>query len=99
MTIRFSVGQQVSVRRAFPPGHVRTPYFARGKTGVVDAIVGTYHNPEELAYGIYDGAPLPLYQVRFRQTDLWPGYDGSPGDTTIIDIYENWLEPTKGGQA
>lgn len=98
MTKRYSVGQHVRVRRAYPPGHVRTPYFARGKTGVVDAIAGTYHNPEELAYGAYDGALLPLYRVRFQQTDLWPDYDGPPGDTAIIDIYENWLEPAEGGQ-
>jgi hypothetical protein len=29
---------------------------------------------------------------------LWPGYDGSAKDTTIVDIYENWLEPAKEGQ-
>ncbi len=98
MTARFNIGDSVRVRRVFPPGHVRTPYFARGKTGVVDAIAGAYRNPEELAYGRYDGPKLPLYRVRFRQSDLWPGYDGSVKDTTIVDIYENWLEPAKEGQ-
>ncbi len=98
MTARFNIGDTVRVRRAFPPGHVRTPYFARGKSGVVDAIAGAYRNPEELAYGRYDGPALPLYRVRFKQADLWPGYDGPAKDTTIVDIYENWLEPEKEGQ-
>ena len=99
MRKRFSIGQHVRVRRAYPPGHVRTPYFARGRTGVVDSIAGDYRNPEELAYGRYDGTVLPLYRVLFRQMDLWPDYDGPAGDTTVIDIYENWLEPAEGGQA
>jgi hypothetical protein len=94
---RFAVGDTVRVRVAYPPGHVRTPYFARGKTGVVDAVAGTYHNPEDLAYGRYDDAVLPLYRVRFQQSDVWPNYDGPAGDTMIVDIYENWLEPAEGG--
>lgn len=99
MNAQFKVGDSVRVRRAFPPGHVRAPYFSRGKTGVVDEVAGAYRNPEELAYGQYDGDALPLYRVLFRQSDLWPDYDGPAGDTTIIDIYENWLEPAEGGQA
>lgn len=97
MMERFAVGDTVRVRVAYPPGHVRTPYFARGKTGIVDAIAGDYHNPEDLAYGRYDDPVLPLYRVRFRQKDLWTNYDGPPGDTAMVDIYENWLEPAEGG--
>lgn len=95
---RFAVGDVVRVRRAFPPGHVRTPYFTRGRSGVVDAIAGNYRNPEELAYGRYDAPTLPLYRVSFRQADLWPDYDGPAADTTIVDIYENWLEPAEEGR-
>ena len=97
MKARFAVGDTVRVRRAYPPGHVRTPYFIRGRSGVVDAIAGAYPNPEELAYGRYDAAALPLYRVRFNQADLWPNYDGPVGDTAIVDIYEHWLEPADGG--
>lgn len=99
MSAQFRVGDNVRIRQAYPPGHVRAPYFTRGKTGVVDAIAGAYHNPEDLAYGRYDGAVLPLYRVLFRQADLWPNYDGPAGDTTIVDVYENWLEPAEGDQA
>lgn len=95
---RFAIGDVVLVRRAYPPGHVRTPYFARGKSGVVESIAGAYHNPEELAYGRYYGATLPLYRVRFRQADLWPDYGGPASDTAVVDIYEHWLEPAEGGK-
>ncbi len=90
---RFQNGDAVAVTAAFPPGHVRTPFFIRGKTGVVDSIAGDYPNPEELAYG-RDGLPaLTLYRVRFKQSDVWPDYDGPANDTVVIDIYESWLEP------
>lgn len=85
-------GARVRVRRAYPPGHTRAPYFIRGKAGVVADTAGAHRNPEELAYGVYDGAPLRVYRVCFRQTDLWPGYGGAPCDTLYVDIYENWLE-------
>lgn len=93
MSERFSVGDAVRVRRAFPPGHVRAPYFARGKTGTVGAVAGAYRNPEALAYGRYDCEVLPLYRVVFKQSDLWADYEGGPKDTTVVDVYENWLEP------
>lgn len=92
MSTKYTIGDTVAVRRAFPPGHVRTPYFIRGRQGVIQEVVGKFANPEELAYG-RDGQPaLTLYRVQFRQTDVWPDYDGSAKDTALVDLYENWLE-------
>jgi Nitrile hydratase beta subunit, C-terminal len=91
----FVIGQRVGVRRAFPPGHVRTPHYVRGKPGLIDAVVGHFANPEELAYG-RDGRPLQaLYRVRFRQRELWPDYRGPAGDSAVVDILEHWLEPAE----
>ncbi len=88
----FSPGDRVRVRAAHPRGHVRTPYFIRGKSGVVTELVAAYPNPEELAYG-RDGLPAqPLYRVRFMQTDVWPDYQGPATDTNVVDVYEHWLE-------
>jgi len=93
VTARFAAGDRVTVRRADPPGHVRTPYYIRGKTGVVERHCGAFLNPEELAYG-RDGLPAtPLYRVRFRQREVWPDYAGREADTVDIEIYEHWLEP------
>lgn len=92
MSARFAVGDAVKVRAAFPPGHVRTPFFVRGKTGQVTQVLGAYRNPEELAYGRSGEPALPLYRVIFRTAGLWDDYRGAPRDTTVVDIYENWLE-------
>ncbi len=88
----YRVGDNVIVRKAFPPGHVRAPFFIRGKAGVIDQIAGEYKNPEELAYGRRDAAPLSLYRVRFMQSHIWADYDGPEQDSIVIDIYENWLD-------
>ncbi len=93
MSARFAVGQRVRVRRAFPPGHVRTPAYVRGKAGVIEDLAGHFANPEELAYG-RDGLPRQaLYRVRFRQTELWPDYHGAAADSAVADLFEHWLEP------
>ena len=93
MSARFKPGDAVTVRRAFPPGHLRTPHFIRGKAGMVERLCGSFPNPEELAYG-RNGLPvLPLYRVRFVQRQVWADYAGAPGDTVDIEIYEHWLEP------
>jgi len=89
---RFNVGDRVRVKRAFPPGHRRTPHYVRGKIGVIERVCGAFANPEELAYG-FDGKPeRVLYRVRFRQRDLWPDYGGPESDHLELEIYEHWLE-------
>jgi len=93
MTPRFKPGDAVTVRRAYPPGHIRTPYYIRGQSGVVERICGSFPNPEELAFG-RNGLPAqPLYRVRFAQRQMWPDYGGAGADTVDIEIYEHWLEP------
>lgn len=89
---RFNVGEAVSVKRRYPPGHRRTPSYIRGKLGVIERICGAFPNPEELAYG-FDGAPVKvLYRVRFAQKDVWPDYRGPGGDVVELEIFEHWLE-------
>ena len=91
MTPRFAIGDSVAVRFAEPPGHIRTPYYIRGKSGVVERICGAFANPEELAYG-RSGLPREmLYRVRFKLPDVWPHYAGPTCDTVDIEIYEHWL--------
>jgi len=97
VTPRYAPGESVRVRKADAPGHIRTPWYARGRNGVIERFCGYFKNPEELAYG-RPGTPLrALYRVRFRQADLWPAYAGPAHDTLDIDLYEHWLEPDEGG--
>jgi nitrile hydratase len=93
---RFRVGERVRVKRSFPPGHRRTPYYIRGRVGEIERICGAFPNPEELAYG-FDGEPKKvLYRVRFPQREVWPKYQGPERDLIEMEIYEHWLEPVKG---
>ena len=92
MEARFTVGEKVRVMKAYPPGHIRTPFYIRGRTGTIERVCGAFPNPEELAQ-MRDGLPAqPLYRVRFRQKDVWPDYKGPEADVVEIEIYQHWLE-------
>ena len=89
---RFKPGDEVRVMQAYPLGHVRTPFYIRGKTGTIERYCGAFPNPEELAQ-MRDGLPpVPLYRVKFRQSDVWPDYRGSENDVVEIEIFQHWLE-------
>jgi len=90
---RFKPGDTVAVRRAYPPGHIRTPWYIRGHSGTVVHALGPFPNPEELAYNRPGLPAQPLYRVRFRQAVVWPDYAGNPADTLDIEIFQHWLEP------
>jgi hypothetical protein len=89
---RFKSGDAVTVRAAYPPGHIRTPWYIRGHRGTVVHALGPFPNPEELAYNRSGLPAQPLYRVRFRQTEIWPDYSGKSTDTVDIEIYQHWLE-------
>jgi nitrile hydratase len=81
------------VRQLYPPGHLRTPHYIRGKTGRIERVLDAFPNPEECAYGRKTGPRQQLYRVRFVQREVWPDYGGQPGDTIDVEIYQHWLEP------
>jgi len=92
-TPRFAPGDRVAVRRTYPLGHIRTPYYIRGCVGSIERICGSFPIPEELAQ-MRSGLPAqPLYRVRFRQGDVWPDYRGRPEDVVEVEIFQHWLEP------
>lgn len=83
--------ERVRVRPLTPPGHVRAPFYLRGKTGVIERELGEFGNPEQLAYGLR-GAGKPLYRVRFTMAELWGAGAENPADTLDAEIYGHWLE-------
>ena len=89
---RFRPGDSVRVRRTYPLGHIRTPYYIRGCSGVVERVCGSFRNPEELAQQRSGEPKQPLYRVRFRQQDVWAGYRGPAHDTVDVEIFQHWLE-------
>jgi len=89
----FAPGDAVRVRAGASPGHIRTPWYLRGKTGRVERICGAFANPEELAYG-RDGLPARvLYRVRFSMAEVWGDETDRPSDTVDAEIFEHWLTP------
>jgi nitrile hydratase subunit beta len=92
---RFAAGDKVRVRKAAPPGHIRTPWYIRGHAGEIERLCGAFANPEELAYNRTGLPAQPLYRVRFLQRQLWPDYKGPAADTIEIEIYQHWLEPAR----
>lgn len=89
---KFKAGDRVKVLKAYPPGHLRTPYYIRGHVGEVERLCGAFPNPEELAQ-MRSGLPaLPLYRVRFRQREVWPDYRGGDNDVLEVEIFQHWLE-------
>ncbi|HUJ87570.1 MAG TPA: SH3-like domain-containing protein [Burkholderiales bacterium] len=89
---RFRPGERVRVMKAYPLGHVRTPYYVRGASGVIERVCGAFPNPEELAQ-MRSGLPAqPLYRVRFAQSEVWPDYRGARADTIDVEIFQHWLD-------
>ena len=88
---RLRVGEAVRVANRIPLGHMRTPWYVRGRTGVVERDCGDCVNPELAAYNRSDCPRIALYRVRFRMDGIW-GTPEAPGDTLEVEIYANWLE-------
>jgi nitrile hydratase subunit beta len=94
---RFAPGDQVRVAERTALGHCRTPWYLRGKTGVIASIHGTFRDPESLAYHRPGLPSQVLYKVRFKQSEIWGRYDGPQSDQLEADIFEHWLEPEDKG--
>lgn len=87
----FHVGQIVGVDDRQGVGHCRAPHYLRGQSGQIVEYLGTFKDPERLAYHKPGYPFLHLYKVRFKQQTIWADYSGVAGDDLEADIYENWL--------
>ena len=85
------MAEWVKVREMSPPGHVRTPFYLRGKVGQIERRSGQFPNPEGLAYN--QNAELrSLVRVRFLMSAIWGQNAENPNDILEAEIYEHWLE-------
>ena len=74
--------------------HHRTPGYVKGKVGRVHALSGNFYDPESRAYGGKGFPKQALYRVEFDMRGLWGRrYSGAAGDSLLVDIFEQWLEP------
>jgi len=86
---RFKPGDRVRTRNVNPPTHTRLPRYARGRTGVVEAIRGCHVYPDSVTTGGGEN-PQWLYTVAFAGRELW-GDDADPKLTVSIEAFEPYL--------
>jgi nitrile hydratase subunit beta len=86
----FAVGDRVRTRNFNPETHTRLPRYARAKTGVVEAVQGSYVFPDDNAHGKGEN-PQWVYTVVFTGDEIW-GDGADPSLTVSIDAWESYLE-------
>jgi nitrile hydratase len=88
---RFKPGDRVRTRNMHPKTHTRLPRYARGRTGVIEAVRGCHVFPDTVAIGQGEN-PQWLYTVRFDGRELW-GESADPALKVSIEAWEPYLEP------
>ena len=88
---RFKPGDRVRTKNIHPATHTRLPRYARGHTGVVEALRGCHVFPDTAALGQGDD-PQWLYTVLFDGRELW-GDSAEPSLKVSIEAFEPYLEP------
>jgi nitrile hydratase len=89
----FEVSERVRVLERWPVGHYRVPIYLRGKTAIVEAVIGRpWMNNEEEGFGRNAGALRHYYRLALAMKEVWPAYGGPPGDSLRIEVFETWLE-------
>jgi len=86
----FSVGDLVRTRNLHPAGHTRLPRYARGKSGIVERIQGSFVLPDSNAHGAGE-APQWVYCITFTGNELW-GDQADAGLSVSIDCWESYLD-------
>ena len=88
---RFKAGDRVRTRNFHPQGHTRLPRYARGKSGVVEAVRGSFVFPDTNAHGLGEN-PQWVYTVVFDGREIW-GEESDPSLSLSVDAWESYLEP------
>ena len=86
----FAVGDRVRTRNINPTGHTRLPRYARARTGVVEAVQGSFVFPDDNAHGKSEN-PQWIYTIVFDAPEIW-GEGADPTLSISIDAWESYLE-------
>ena len=86
---RFQVGDRVTVRADFVPGHIRLPAYIRGRSGVVVGESPAYPFPDAHAHGV-TAEDEPTFDVRFNSADLWP--NGADAAWVHVGVFQSYLQ-------
>ncbi len=83
------LGDSVTVKTEFVPGHVRMPAYIRGKTGVVVGISPEYFFPDAAAHGL-SASKQRTFDICFRSADLWT--DGADDAEIHVGVFHSYLK-------
>jgi thiocyanate hydrolase subunit beta len=88
---KFKVGDAVAVRELPVIFYTRTPEYARGAKGEIEAVA--YESPaaEDETWD-RPAKPEWFYVVRFKMAELWDDYTGTDDDVIATEIPEHWLQ-------
>ncbi len=86
----FAVGERVRTKNFNPETHTRLPRYARARTGIVEAVQGSFVFPDDNAHGKGEN-PQWVYTVVFDAGEIW-GEGADPSLTVSIDAWESYLE-------
>jgi nitrile hydratase len=87
---RFRLGQRVRTRRTPAEHHTRLPGYVRGKTGVIERVLGVHVFADSHAQGLGED-PQWLYTVVFEAAELW-GSEANPAHSVSVDAWQPYLE-------
>lgn len=87
---RFTVGQRVRTRARPAEHHTRLPGYVRGKTGIIERVLGAHVFADSHAQGLGED-PQWLYTVVFDATELW-GSEATPRQRVSFDAWQPYLE-------
>lgn len=87
---RFQAGDRVRTRNLNRKTHTRLPRYARGKTGIIEAVRDGFVFPDTNAHGQGEN-PQYVYTVVFQASEIW-GVAADPLLTISIDAWEDYIE-------
>ena len=87
---RFGPGQRVRTRATPAEHHTRLPGYVRGKTGVIERVLGAHVFADSHARGLGED-PQWLYTVVFDAAELW-GSEATPAHSVSFDAWQPYLE-------
>jgi len=88
---RFRLGQRVVTRATPVDHHTRLPAYLRGRTGIVERILGSHVFADSQAQDLGED-PQWLYTVVFEGRELW-GTEAAPGHRVSFEAWQPYLEP------
>lgn len=86
----FAPGDRVRTRAVDPDWHTRLPAYARGRTGRVLAVTGSWPLADDVARRREAPRVEPVYTVAFDAHELW----GDGTHEVTLDLWQSYLEPS-----